>query len=77
MLGLAKAMARELGPDDIRVNCVTPGLIQTDITGGKLTDEMKPEIIKGIPLTASATPTMWPSVSCSSPPTSPPTSPAR
>ena len=41
MLGLAKAMARELGPDGIRVNCVTPGLIQTDITGGKLTDEMR------------------------------------
>jgi NAD(P)-dependent dehydrogenase (short-subunit alcohol dehydrogenase family) len=50
VLGLAKAMARELGPDNIRVNCVTPGLIQTDITGGKLTDEMKSEIIKGIPL---------------------------
>ena len=35
VLGLAKAMARELGPDNIRVNCVTPGLIQTDITGGQ------------------------------------------
>jgi NAD(P)-dependent dehydrogenase (short-subunit alcohol dehydrogenase family) len=50
VLGLAKAMARELGPDGIRVNCVTPGLIQTDITGGKLTPEMKDDIIKGIPL---------------------------
>ncbi|MGB3837252.1 SDR family NAD(P)-dependent oxidoreductase [Castellaniella sp.] len=50
VLGLAKAMARELGPDNIRVNCVTPGLIQTDITGGKLTDEMRTEILKGIPL---------------------------
>lgn len=50
VLGLAKAMARELGPDNIRVNCVTPGLIQTDITGGKLTDEKKSEIISGIPL---------------------------
>ncbi|MCU0986787.1 MAG: SDR family oxidoreductase [Acetobacteraceae bacterium] len=50
VLGLAKAMARELGPDGIRVNCVTPGLIQTDITGGKLTPEMKDEIRKGIPL---------------------------
>jgi NAD(P)-dependent dehydrogenase (short-subunit alcohol dehydrogenase family) len=50
VLGLAKAMARELGPDGIRVNCVTPGLIQTDITGGMLTDEMKIEIAKGIPL---------------------------
>jgi NAD(P)-dependent dehydrogenase (short-subunit alcohol dehydrogenase family) len=50
VLGLAKAMARELGPDNIRVNCVTPGLIQTDITGGKLTDAMRTDILKGIPL---------------------------
>jgi NAD(P)-dependent dehydrogenase (short-subunit alcohol dehydrogenase family) len=50
VLGLAKAMAREFGPDGIRVNCVTPGLIQTDITGGKLTDQMRADIIKGIPL---------------------------
>lgn len=50
VLGLAKAMARELGPDGIRVNCVTPGLIQTDITGGKLTDAMRAEILKGIPV---------------------------
>ena len=50
VLGLAKAMARELGPDGIRVNCVTPGLIQTDITGGKLTDEMRVRILEGIPL---------------------------
>jgi NAD(P)-dependent dehydrogenase (short-subunit alcohol dehydrogenase family) len=50
VLGLAKAMAREFGPDNIRVNCVTPGLIETDITGGKLTNEMRTEILKGIPL---------------------------
>src|SRR3546814_11264922 len=31
VLGLAKALARELGPENIRVNCVTPGLIQTEI----------------------------------------------
>ena len=50
VLGLAKAMARELGPDGIRVNAVTPGLIQTDISAGKITAEMKAEILKGIPL---------------------------
>lgn len=50
VLGLAKAMARELGPDNIRVNCVTPGLIQTDITKGKLSDEQKADIASSIPL---------------------------
>lgn len=50
VLGLAKAMARELGPDGIRVNCLTPGLIQTDITGDKLTPAMKAEIAASIPL---------------------------
>ncbi len=39
-----------MGPDGIRVNCVTPGLIQTDITGDKLTPAMKAEIAAGIPL---------------------------
>lgn len=50
VLGLAKAMARELGLDGIRVNCVTPGLIETDITAGKLTPEMKMEILRNVPL---------------------------
>ncbi|WP_018259997.1 SDR family NAD(P)-dependent oxidoreductase [Methylobacterium sp. WSM2598] len=50
VLGLGKAMARELGPDNIRVNSITPGLIQTDITGDKLTDDLRAEILKGIPL---------------------------
>ncbi|MFQ8433826.1 SDR family NAD(P)-dependent oxidoreductase [Amaricoccus sp. W119] len=50
VLGLAKAMAREFGPDNIRVNSVTPGLIQTDITGGKLTPELKEKILEGIPM---------------------------
>jgi NAD(P)-dependent dehydrogenase (short-subunit alcohol dehydrogenase family) len=50
VLGLARAMARELGADSIRVNSITPGLIQTDITGDKLTPEMRTDIIKGIPL---------------------------
>ncbi|TKV77745.1 glucose 1-dehydrogenase [Bradyrhizobium elkanii] len=50
VFGLAKAMAREFGADGIRVNCVTPGLIGTDITSGKLTDEMRAKILETIPL---------------------------
>jgi NAD(P)-dependent dehydrogenase (short-subunit alcohol dehydrogenase family) len=50
VLGLAKAMAREFGGDGVRFNCITPGLIETDITQGKLSDEKKAEIIGGIPL---------------------------
>lgn len=50
VLGLAKAMAREFGGEGIRFNCITPGLIETDITQGKLSDEKKAEIISGIPL---------------------------
>jgi NAD(P)-dependent dehydrogenase (short-subunit alcohol dehydrogenase family) len=49
VLGLGKAMARELGPDNVRVNSITPGLIQTDITAGKIED-IKEEVLKGIPL---------------------------
>lgn len=50
VLGLMKAMARELGPDNVRVNAIAPGLIQTDITAGKLSDEMRQQILTGIPL---------------------------
>jgi NAD(P)-dependent dehydrogenase (short-subunit alcohol dehydrogenase family) len=50
VLGLARAMAREFGVEGIRVNCITPGLIETDITQGKLTPERKKEIAESIPL---------------------------
>ena len=50
VLGLARAMARELGTAGIRVNCITPGLIGTDIIKGKLTEDRKAEIAETIPL---------------------------
>lgn len=50
ILGLTKAMARELAPDGIRSNAICPGFIATDITGGKLTPEMKVQILEGIPM---------------------------
>lgn len=50
VLGLTKAMARELAPDNVRVNAVCPGFIGTDITAGKLTEEMRANVLAGIPL---------------------------
>ena len=49
VLGLAKAMAREFGPNGIRVNCVTPGLIETDITGDKLAPKIEGRDHRGNP----------------------------
>ena len=50
VLGLTKAMARELAPDGVRVNAICPGFIATDITAGKLTDEMRAMVLAGIPM---------------------------
>ena len=50
ILGLAKAMARELAPEGIRVNSIAPGMINTDITAGKLPQETWDKIISEIPL---------------------------
>ena len=50
ILGLTKAMARELAPDGIRSNAICPGFIATDITAGKLTPQMKEQILEGIPM---------------------------
>ena len=50
ILGLTKAMARELAPDNVRVNAICPGFIDTDITAGKLTYEMNARILADIPM---------------------------
>jgi NAD(P)-dependent dehydrogenase (short-subunit alcohol dehydrogenase family) len=50
VLGLARAMAREYGGNNIRVNCVAPGLIATDINKGKIPEDKRQTILDGIPL---------------------------
>jgi NAD(P)-dependent dehydrogenase (short-subunit alcohol dehydrogenase family) len=50
VLGLARAMAREYGANNIRVNCITPGLIATDINKGKIPEDKRQAILDGIPL---------------------------
>ena len=32
LLGLTKALAEELGPDGIRVNCIAPGIVPTKVS---------------------------------------------
>lgn len=50
VLGLTRGGARELGQYGITVNSIVPGPIDTDIMGGKLSDERKSEMSSDIPL---------------------------
>ena len=44
---MAKAVALELGPENIRVNSIHPGLIRTDLTAGMPEEQMTPMIPLG------------------------------
>lgn len=49
IIGLTKALAKEVAAYNIRVNCVAPGFIQTDMTAG-LKDDLKQKFTATIPL---------------------------
>ena len=50
VLSLAKAMARELAPDGVRVNAITPSAIETDIFQGQLSEDRREQIRGSIPM---------------------------
>lgn len=50
VLGLVKAMARELGPMGIRVNAINPGVIITDMNSTAFDEERTRRIVESIPL---------------------------
>ena len=55
LIGLAKSIAKEMGPRGIRANCIAPGFIISDMTKA-LPDEVREQWMKTIPLRRGGTP---------------------
>ena len=49
VIGLTKALAKEVAPSGIRVNCVAPGIIDTDMLAGFSAEELR-ELKNEVPL---------------------------
>jgi 3-oxoacyl-[acyl-carrier protein] reductase len=47
--GMTRALARELGPRNIRVNSIAPGYLETEMTG-KIDDKQRSQIIRRTPM---------------------------
>ena len=55
LIGLAKSIAKEMGPRGIRANCIAPGFIISDMTKA-LSEEVREQWMKTIPLRRRGTP---------------------
>lgn len=55
VIGLTKALAKEVGPSGVRVNCVCPGVIDTDMNAA-LDEETRAALIDETPLERIGTP---------------------
>ena len=55
VIGMTKALAKEVGPSNITVNCICPGVIDTEMNGN-LTEDIMDELKEETPLCAIGTP---------------------
>ena len=55
VITFTKALAAQLAPHNIRVNCVNPVFTETPLTGG-VNEEWKNTVVSGIPLGRTAMP---------------------
>jgi len=55
LIALTKSLSSELAPDNIRVNCVAPGWVDTDMSHQALIGPEAPKILSLIPLGRAAT----------------------
>ncbi len=55
LIGLAKSIAKEMGPRGIRANCIAPGFIISDMTNA-LSEEVRDAWVKQIPLRRGGAP---------------------
>ena len=55
LIGMTKALAKEVGPSHIQVNCVAPGVIDTDMLAG-FTEDDRRQLREETPLGRLGTP---------------------